>query len=160
MPGLGDGAKKIHDAKKAYEKAKAVGNVADMKKAMETAGDAYVEAKGGAHKVTSQPKNDGFDSHHCPAQSCYKGAPISSADGPAIKMDPADHQQTASFGNRASARAYRAEQQALLEQGRLMEAIQMDVNDIRSRFGNKYDDAIQQMLDYAKTVDPNQFRLK
>ena len=41
-----------------------------------------------------------------------------------------------------------------------MEAIQMDVNDIRSRFGNKYDDAIQQMLDYAKTVDPNQFRLK
>ena len=160
VPGLGDGAQKIYKAKKAYEKAKAAGNVADMKKAMETAGDAYVEAKGGAHKVTSQPKNDGFDSHHCPAQSCYKGAPISSADGPAIKMDPADHQQTASFGNRASARAYRAEQQALLEQGRLMEAIQMDVNDIRSRFGNKYDDAIQQMLDYAKTVDPNQFRLK
>ena len=40
VPGLGDGAQKIYKAKKAYEKAKAAGNVADMKKAMETAGDA------------------------------------------------------------------------------------------------------------------------
>ena len=45
VPGLGDGAQKIYKAKKAYEKAKAAGNVAEMKKAMETAGDAYVLTK-------------------------------------------------------------------------------------------------------------------
>jgi len=91
---------------------------------------------GGPHKDTSKPVNDGLDSHHCPAQKCYKGAPISSRDGPAIKMDPEDHKNTASFGRSEEAKAYRDKQQALLEEGRLMDAIQMDINDIRSKFGN------------------------
>ncbi|WP_460356638.1 MULTISPECIES: hemagglutinin repeat-containing protein [unclassified Pseudomonas] len=113
---------------------------------------------GGPHKDTSKPVNDGLDSHHCPAQKCYKGAPISSRDGPAIKMDPEDHKNTASFGRSEEAKAYRDKQQALLEEGRLMDAIQMDINDIRSKFGNKYDEGIKQMLEYASKLDPNDFR--
>ncbi len=113
---------------------------------------------GGAHKDTSKPTNDGMDSHHCPAKNCYKGSRISSADGTAIKMDPADHQRTESSGSSASALAYRSRQQALLQQGKLMDAIQMDIDDIRSKFGNKYDPAIEEMLEYARTLNPEDFR--
>lgn len=112
---------------------------------------------GGAHRDTSKPVNDGFDSHHCPAKGCYAGAPISSSDGPAIKMDPADHKMTASYGSSPEAKAYRAKQERLLSEGKLMEAIKMDVDDIRSKFGSKYDSAISQMLKYAESLDSKQF---
>jgi hypothetical protein len=114
--------------------------------------------KGGPHKETSQPVNDRLDSHHCPAKKCYVNAPISSADGPAIQMDPADHAKTASYGNSPDARKYRAIQQELLNQGKLEEAIQMDIDDIRSKFGSKYDDAIHEMVEYARTLDPSAFK--
>lgn len=118
--------------------------------------------KGGAPKDTSKPKGDGLDSHHCPAKNCYKDAPISSAGGPAIQMDPADHQYTTSYGNGAAARAYRKEQQRLLNEGRLLDAVQMDIEDVRrveALIGQpgKYRGAIQQMLDYTKTLDPKAF---
>jgi hypothetical protein len=79
-----------------------------------TGNDKYT---GGAHKDTSKPKGDGLDSHHCPAKNCYKNAPISSADGPAIKMDPADHKYTSSYGSSRAAKEYRARQKDLVNQG-------------------------------------------
>ncbi|MEB1611450.1 hemagglutinin repeat-containing protein [Xanthomonas campestris pv. campestris] len=118
------------------------------------------EKLGGPHRKTSKPSGDGLDSHHCPAQSCYKGAPIGSGGGPAIKMDPEDHELTASFGRSKSAQAYRDKQKELLDQGRLMDAVQMDVDDIRAKFGKKYDGHIQQMIDYAKTLNPDDFKVK
>ncbi len=113
---------------------------------------------GGAHRDTSKPVNDKLDSHHCPAQSCYTGAPISSKDGPAIKMDPKDHRNTASYGSSDEAVAYRAQQEKLLGEGKLKEAIDMDVIDIKSKFGNRYDDAIREMLEYASKLNPNDFK--
>lgn len=113
---------------------------------------------GGAHRDTSKPVNDKLDSHHCPAQSCYKGAPISTKDGPAIKMDPADHEKTASYGGSKQAEAYRAKQEELLSQGKLKEAMQMDIDDIRRKFDNKYEEGIKQMLEYASKLDPNDFK--
>ncbi|KAA6178141.1 hypothetical protein F3K50_05400 [Pseudomonas marginalis] len=113
---------------------------------------------GGAHRDTTKPANDKLDSHHCPAKGCYVGAPISSKDGPAIKMDPKDHADTASHGRSDEAKAYRAKQEELLAQGKLKEAIQMDVDDIRGKFGNKYDAAIKQMLGYADTLNPDEFK--
>ncbi|WLH54016.1 hemagglutinin repeat-containing protein [Pseudomonas tolaasii] len=115
------------------------------------------EVLGGAHRDTSKPVNDKLDSHHCPAKSCYTDAPISSADGPAIKMDPDDHKLTASHGNSDAAKAYRARQEELLKQGKLDEAIKMDVDDIRGRYGDKYDAAIEQMLKYSKSLNPEDF---
>ena len=112
---------------------------------------------GGKHNDTKEPPNDKRDSHHCPAQGCYKDAPISSADGPAIQMEPADHKQTQSWGNSKEAQNYRDEQRRLLSEGKLEEAIQMDIDDIRSQFGDKYDGAIQEMLDYSRTLDPSSF---
>ena len=33
-----------------------------------------------------------------------------------------------------------------------MEALQMDIDDIHEKFGDKYDDAIAEMLDYVQTL--------
>jgi hypothetical protein len=62
-------------------------------------------------------------------------------------MDPADHMKTASWGSSRSAKAYRAKQADLIEQGKYDEAFLMDVDDIQSKFGDKYDDAILEAMD-------------
>ena len=66
-------------------------------------------------------------------------------------MDPADHALTASNGKMAGSDIYRARQKQLIDQGKFGEAIQMDIVDIRSKFGSKYDKAIQEMID---SLDP------
>ena len=112
---------------------------------------------GGSHRETSKPVGDGLDSHYCPAKSCYKNAPISSQDGPAIKIEPRDHRMTASYGSSPDAKLYRERQQDLVDQGNVREAVQMDIDDIRSKFGNKYDSAIEEMELYLDTLNPEDF---
>lgn len=79
-------------------------------------------------------------------------SPLSRGDGPAIRMETADHRRTASWGRSRAAQAYRAEQQRLINEGRFRDAIEMDVRDIRSKFGNKYDAAIEEMMQYVNTI--------
>jgi len=110
---------------------------------------------GGPHRKTSKPVNDGKDSHHCPAKDSYKHTSLSKDDGPAIKMDPADHRRTASNGATPGSDAYRAKQKALIDQGKFSEAMEMDVKDIKEKFPGKYDHCLDQMLEYAKTLDMN-----
>jgi hypothetical protein len=63
-------------------------------------------------------------------------------------MNGVDHGQTASHTNQGAAGAmYRARQKELIDQGRFGEAIQMDIDDIRGKFSDKYDQAIHEMLD-------------
>jgi filamentous hemagglutinin len=112
---------------------------------------------GGPHRETSQPAGEGLDSHHCPAKSCYKDAQISSQDGPAVKLDPPDHRRTASYGSSPDAKEYRALQKELVDQGRVREAVQMDIDDLRRKFGDKYESAIKQMQTYLDTLDPEDF---
>ncbi|VEE61137.1 RHS repeat-associated core domain [Shewanella putrefaciens] len=92
----------------------------------------------------------GHESHHMPADSV---SPIAKDKGPAISMEKGDHRQTASWGNSREARAYRSQQAQLIQRGDFKGAQQMDINDVRSKFGEKYDKAINQMLDYSKTLD-------
>lgn len=33
-----------------------------------------------------------------------------------------------------------------------MDAVQMDIDDLRSKFGSQYDEGIQQMLEYVETI--------
>jgi hypothetical protein len=49
---------------------------------------------------------------------------------------------------------YRQAQRELIGQGRFQDAQQMDIDDIHEKFGTKYDDAIQQMLDFTKELLP------
>ena len=85
--------------------------------------------------------------HHMPADAA---SDLSRSNGPAIAMRAADHKNTASFDNLPGAREYRAAQADLISKGRFREAIEMDIADIRAKFGSKYDDGIAEMVDYAK----------
>lgn len=62
-----------------------------------------------------------------------------------------------SYGNSKKAQEYRNRQKELLAEGKLMEAIQMDIDDIRRIAGNKYDNSINEMLAYSRTLDPRDF---
>ncbi len=90
----------------------------------------------------------GGERHHCPANSVNG---LTTYSGPAIRMLKEDHARTASYGSSAAAVAYRSEQKALIQQGKFEEAMQMDIDDIRSLFGSKYNDAIDEMVTYAKS---------
>ena len=74
-------------------------------------------------------------------------------DGPAIVMDYDDNRQTASCGNSREAQEYRTKQQELIEQGKFREAFQMDVDDLREKFGNKYDEAISKAEKYLDQLE-------
>ncbi|MBW8892862.1 MAG: PAAR domain-containing protein [Burkholderiales bacterium] len=101
---------------------------------------------GGAYKdVKGIP---GHEAHHMPANSV---SPLSTGEGPSIAMPVEDHRMTASWGNSREARAYRKTQAELLEKGDFRGAQQMDIDDISGKFGNKYDGAIEQMIDYSQT---------
>ena len=70
-------------------------------------------------------------------------------------METPDHALTKSFAGSRAAREYRARQRELVEQGRFREAVQMDIDDVRRLFGNKYDEAIRQMnvyIDYLERL--------
>ena len=107
---------------------------------------------GGPHKLTKQPTNDGLDSHHIPAKDSYKHTKLDKDNGPAIKMTPEDHRQTASYGSSADAVAYRQRQKDLIDQNKFLEAVEEDIKDIQSKFPGKYDDCLDQMLKYAATL--------
>ncbi|WP_423681471.1 RHS repeat domain-containing protein [Undibacterium sp. WLHG33] len=100
---------------------------------------------GGAHgEVKGIPGNE---SHHMPADSV---SPLSKNKGPAISMEKADHRETASWGSSREARAYRAEQADRIKNGDFRGAQQMDIHDIQTKFGAKYNEAMQQMKEYTK----------
>jgi hypothetical protein len=54
-----------------------------------------------------------------------------------------------STGSSKEAKTFRQRQKNLIDQGKFREAQQMDIDDARQRFGDKYDEAIQEMLDYT-----------
>jgi hypothetical protein len=115
-----------------------------------TAGTTQVRPKlGGAYKDVVAP---GSEAHHMPGR---KVSPLPVAEGPAIRMDPPDHWETASYGRGPGPDAYRARQRALIQEGKFREAQQMDIDDVRSKFGTKYDPAIKEMLEYTDTIDPS-----
>ncbi|HHZ02210.1 MAG TPA: hypothetical protein GX396_04640 [Tissierellia bacterium] len=84
--------------------------------------------------------------HHCPANSVNG---LTTYNGPALRMLTSDHKKTASYGSKATAVAYRNKQKQLISSGKFDVAMQMDVDDIRSKFGTKYNKAITQMINYA-----------
>lgn len=100
--------------------------------------------RGGAHGKVKGKR--GYESHHIPANSV---SDLPRNKGPAIAMEVDDHRQTASWGSSKEAREYREKQRQLIDQGDFKAAQKMDIDDIRSKFGSKYDDAIRQMLIYT-----------
>ena len=109
---------------------------------------------GGRYSRVVNAGDGSTDKHEMPSFSAYnnaKGITNGKRDIlPAIKMDKADHRMTASYGNTSDAIKYRATQTQYIENGNMRAAIQMDIKDITSKFGTKYYDEINQMLQYAQ----------
>jgi len=91
----------------------------------------------------------GWERHHMPADSV---SPLTRARGPAIHMEEADHALTASYGSSATAQAYRKEIGALISEGRWRDAMALEIRDVRRVAGSKYNEAIQEMLEYARST--------
>jgi hypothetical protein len=148
VPGTGEVIKAVRAVEHGVEVARGAEHAGDAARAVEKTVDAEkASVKGGAHgDVKGVPGNE---SHHMPAHSASN---LPKDKGPAISMSKEDHRQTASWGSSKEAKAYRQEQKKLIEQGKFGEAQQMDIKDVQSKFGNKYDGAIQQMQDYTKSL--------
>lgn len=71
---------------------------------------------------------------------------LSRSDGPALGMSIVDHALTRTFRGRG--KAAMVKDIALNARQRLAK----DIRDVRKLFGNKYDDGIREMLEYAKTL--------
>lgn len=109
------------------------------------------EKKGGSYKdVRVAGEGETKEVHHIPSD---EASPLERNDGPCIKMDKEDHRKTASCGNSREAREYRQQQKELIEAGRFRDAIQMDIDDIKEKFGDKYDDAIAEMMEYVDQLE-------
>lgn len=89
-----------------------------------------------------QPAGTGKEINHIPANA---SSPLSKYSGPSIRMDYADHRAVYSTGSSLASQAWRTRQKQLIDAGDFRGAIQMDVDDIRARFGSKYDGAIAEM---------------
>jgi Domain of unknown function (DUF4157) len=90
----------------------------------------------------------GGEVNHMPADSANPD--LSQGKGPSIRMDIPDHYATNSWGSSKAAVAWRAKQAGLIAQGKFLDALAMDIADVRGRFGAKYEKGIQQMLDYVE----------
>jgi RHS repeat-associated protein len=110
------------------------------------AGSRGLPTRGGPY---SRLRARGGERNHMPAK---QGIASLKHDGPAIVMRGRDHTFTASHPARGKTRSsaeYRAQQRSLIEQGRFREAQMMDIRDIRSKFGGRYDRHIAEMLRYT-----------
>jgi hypothetical protein len=111
------------------------------------------ECGGSYGSIKNDKANKKFENeevHHMPADS---SSPLARRDGPAIRMDKADHRQTASCGRSKAAQQYRQEQSELIKNGKFKDAINMDIDDIHSKFGDKYDKGISELLDYVNKLE-------
>ena len=121
----------------------------------EISGNFAGKYRGGPHSEMKLPIGDGLDSHHMPADAV---SPIPREKGPAIKMDPVDHQFTSSYGGGKEAIEYRAEIKDLINKGRIRDAMAREIIDVRNaaQLGSgiltKYNKAIKMMLKYAKIM--------
>ncbi|MFF4850381.1 hypothetical protein [Streptomyces sp. NPDC001194] len=116
--------------------------------------------KGGRHQgLKNGPRNyAGTEINHIPPYGVYsKIKDLSFGRGPAIQMDKMDHRglrdrwgnwfhpRVASTGSWDEAKEHRAEQLSLMRRKKFNAAVEKDIDDIESKFGNKYGDAIEQM---------------
>jgi hypothetical protein len=124
-----------------------------------------LQVMGGPYNSVRQQTNGG-EVHHTPADSVVKNYSwisrvftswredrLINDIAPTIWMTADDHRLTKSYASGVEPDAYRAKQDALIRSGDFRGAIQMDINDIQSEFGHKYDPGIKQMLNYIDRLE-------
>ncbi|MFE2549053.1 hypothetical protein ACFXGI_10965 [Streptomyces sp. NPDC059355] len=123
--------------------------------------------KGGRHQgLKNGPRNyAGTEINHIPPYGVYsKITDLSFGKGPAIQMDKMDHRglrdrwgnwfhpRVASTGSWDEAKEHRADQLSLMKRKKFNAAVEKDIDDIESKFGNKYVNAIEQMKPELREV--------
>lgn len=129
-------------------------------------GAAYDAREGGLYNLLyGDPKQR----HHMPSRESQDLVGGYYADcGPAIRMDPEDHERTASYGSgskldgttkndgspgRVDVEGYRLKQANLIRAGRFREAIDMDIQNLKNLgLYDKYESAIEGMLEEYERV--------
>lgn len=111
--------------------------------------------RGGPHRLTRLPINNGLDSHHIPDRRADPSVSVKA--GPAIQMIPADHALTSSHGrNDIDGQIYRAETAEMIQNEQYRSAMAREVRDVRNaaRLGGgditRYNKALAEMLKYAR----------
>ena len=91
----------------------------------------------------------GGQRHHMPSQAGYnQGGTQALSNAPVIRMLTVDHQKTASYGNVNP--NFKVQEGNLIRQGMYLAAFDLSVADIRSKFGSKYDEAINEARLFAQ----------
>ena len=68
---------------------------------------------------------------------------------PSIHMDKPEHRAMSTTGSSIEAKQWRNKQAELISQGKFAEAMEMDIDETISKYGKKYDEHINEMIDYA-----------
>jgi len=129
----------------------AAGTIGAIKAAGLPQGGSYRQVRNAASKGGPNGTSLGGEVNHMPAWNSWEQSgdtTFSRDSAPSIWMEKADHRAMTSTGSSAESKAYRAEQAELIKEGKIMEAIQMDIDEIHEKYGNKYDEGIAEMLAY------------
>ena len=107
---------------------------------------------------TSSPGGDKLDSHHMPSKKSYEGSRLDPEDGPAIKMEPEDHTDTADYGGRGTALRDRQAQQ--IQEGKFDQAFEESAANVRAIAKGRgdptrYDQAIKEAKAYKDCLKKN-----
>jgi hypothetical protein len=98
-----------------------------------------------------------LEGNHVPTMKSMEvsGSRISYNEGSAFQMLYEEHRAFISTGSSKAAVAFRNQEVGLLNQGKFMEAFDLNAQRVRAAYGDKYNDALNQAKDYyQKTVVP------
>jgi len=127
------------------------GTLAAIQAAGSPQGGSYNQVRSAASKAGPNGTSLGGEVNHIPAwdSQVQAGSTLfTNGQAPTIWMETADHRDLTSTGSSAESVAWRAQQAALIKEGRFLDAVQMDIDEIHELFGSKYDKGIQEMLEY------------
>ena len=112
---------------------------------------------GGSYSAVRKSRKGG-EVNHMPASQALQngGGSISRDNAPSIWMETNDHRKTkdnlngtASWGRWKEADRWRSHQAELIRKGKVGKAMEMDIRDIKRKFGKKYNQGLIEMIDYA-----------
>lgn len=113
-----------------------------------TIDDAVVEggAYGRMKNVIDDAGKNITEKNHLPSKQAFKLSELKISDymGSAHIMDKLDHRSFISTGSSKAAQAFRELESQLLNQGKYLEAFDLNAKQIRKQFGNKYDEGLKQ----------------
>ena len=109
---------------------------------------------GGAFKKLFKKKGK-VERHHMPSRKSLEESGVDinpNTDAPALEMDIRDHKKTASWGRKKSGAKFRKKEIDLLKKGDIEGAQQLGIDDIKSQFGNKYNQGLNQLKKYTNDL--------